>query len=163
MLAGSDAGRRTVRQLEIGDIERMAAIDRAHVGHSRRRFFEKRMAAARLSPCDFIQIGVVWGGFLCGFAVAHILRGEFGEEQAVAVLDAIAVEPDSQECGVGQCLMQELATIMQRMGIRSLQSQVAWEAQNLLRFFSALGFELAPRLALERTVADRLDEASEEV
>jgi L-amino acid N-acyltransferase YncA len=163
MLAGSDAGRRTVRQLEMSDLERMAAIDRAHVGRSRRHFFEKRMAAARLSPHDFIQIGVVWGGSLCGFAVARILRGEFGQEHVVAVLDAIAVEPDSQECGVGQCLMQEFATIMQRMRIRSLHSQVAWKDQSLLRFFSASGFELAPRLALERTVGERLDEVSEEI
>lgn len=163
MLASPDAAKRTARRLSMDDLERVIAIDRTHVGHSRRHFFEKRMQVATLNPNDFIQIGVMWGGALCGFAIARILRGDFGREQAVAVLDAVGVEPDSQECGVGRCLMQELACAMRRMGVDSLQSQAAWRDQNLLRFFHASGFEIAPRLALERTVAERLDEPSEEI
>jgi hypothetical protein len=163
MPAGPDGAKRVARQLSIDDLERLTAIDRAHVGHSRRHFFEKRLAAADRNPPDFIQVGVMWGGSLCGFAIAHILRGEFGHENAIAVLDAVGVEPGSQECGVGQCLMQELTAAMGRMGVRSLHSQVSWKDQDLLRFFHASGFELAPRLALERPVSERLDEVSEEV
>jgi len=163
MLAGPDAAKRMARQLDFDDLERVIAIDGANVGRSRRRFFEKRMAAARHDPHDFIQIGVMWGGVLCGFAIAHILRGEFGREHAVAVLDALGVEPGSQECGVGQCLMQELARAARSMGVRTLHSQVSWDDQDLLPFFHASGFELAPRLILERPVAVRLDEPSEEI
>lgn len=163
MIAGPNAAKRTARRLDIDDLERVIAIDCAHVGRSRRRFFEKWMAAARLNPDDFIQIGVMWGGTLCGFAVAHILRGEFGREHAVAVLDAVGVEPDSQESGVGQCLMQELTRTARSMGVRTLHSQASWDDQDLLPFFHASGFELAPRLVLERPVAVRLDEPSEEI
>lgn len=163
MLPSPDVATRTVRRLDPADLERVIAIDAAHVGHSRRRFFEKRMAAARLSPDDFIQIGVVWGGSLCGFAIARIHRGEFGHEHVVAALDAVGVEPDSQECGIGQCLMQELTRTAHDMGVRALHSQVSWKNQDLLRFLHASGFELAPRLTLERSVAARLDEPSEEI
>jgi L-amino acid N-acyltransferase YncA len=162
MLAGPDTAARTARLLSVDDLEQIIAIDRAHTGHSRRHFFEKRIATATLHPHDFIQIGVVWGGSLCGFAIARVLRGEFGREYAVAVLDALGVEPESQECGVGEALMQELIRILRSLGVRSLQSQVRWANHDLLRFFDASGFALAPRLALERPVAERLDESSEE-
>lgn len=162
MLAGPEAGRRTTRPLCLDDLEAMVAIDRAHTGQARRHFYAKRMAAAARHPEDFAQLGVVRGGALCGFAIACILRGEFGREQAVAVLDAIGVEPQSQECGVGRYLMQELATILRGMGVRTLHSQVGWKDQHLLRFLHAFGFEIAPRLALERSVRQPLREAEEE-
>ena len=162
MLAGSDAARRTMRPLSRDDLEAVIAIDRAHTGHARRPFFIKRMAAAARHPDDFIQIGVMWGGALCGFAIARILRGEFGAEEAVAVLDAVGVEPQSQECGVGRSLMHDLAGSLRAMGVHALHSQADWKDQDLLRFLHASGFAIAPRLALERAVGDPLGEAVEE-
>jgi N-acetylglutamate synthase-like GNAT family acetyltransferase len=120
------------------------------------------MAAAAQHMDDFIQVGVIWGGALCGFAIARILRGEFGREQAVAVLDAVGVEPQSQECGVGRCLMQELAGALRAMDVRALHSQAEWKDQHLLQFLHASGFEIASRLALERSVREPLAEPAEE-
>jgi L-amino acid N-acyltransferase YncA len=139
------------------------AIDRAHSGHSRRRFFEKRFAAAAVQPDDYIHIGAVRGGSLRGFAIARILRGEFGHRHAVAVLDALGVEPESRERGIGQALMEELAAIMRRSEVHVLQSQTGWTNHDLLRFFHACGFALAPRLILERSVTELLEETGEEV
>jgi ribosomal protein S18 acetylase RimI-like enzyme len=154
---------RAARPLGDDDIERVVAIDRAHAGRSRRHFFAKRFAAAKAHPDDFIHVGVSRGGALRGFATARIHRGEFGGSEAVAVLDAIGVAVENQDIGVGQALMQELADAMRRMGVGRLQTQVDWRSHDLLRFFDAAAFELAPRLALERSVAEPLAEASEEV
>jgi GNAT superfamily N-acetyltransferase len=162
MLAGPDAARRATRPLGPDDLEAVIAIDLAYTGHARRPFFAKRMAVAARHPDDFIQLGVMWGGALCGFAIARLLRGEFGREQAVAVLDAIGVEPQSQECGVGRCLMQELAAGLRTIGVRALHSQADWKDQHLLHFLHASGFEIAPRLALERSVREPLAEPAEE-
>lgn len=162
MSASPDTAKRTARPLGIDDLEAVIAIDRAHTGQARRHFFAKRMAAAAQHPDDLVQLGVAWGGALCGFAIARILRGEFGREQAVAVLDAIGVEPQSQECGVGRCLMLELAGALRAMGVRALHSQADWKDQHLLRFLHASGFEIAPRLALERSVREPLGEPAEE-
>jgi predicted N-acetyltransferase YhbS len=162
MPAGPDTARRTARPLSLDDLEAVIAIDRAHSGHARRHFFAKRMAAAARHADDFVQVGVMWGGALCGFAIARILRGEFGREEAVAVLDAIAVEPQSQECGVGRSLVQGLAATLRGMGVREVHSQVDWKDQNLLRFLHASGFAIAPRLALERSVREPLGEPAEE-
>jgi GNAT superfamily N-acetyltransferase len=152
-----------VRSLDSNDVERVIAIDRAHTGRTRRNFFEKRFAAAKLKPDDFIHIGVMRGGALRGFAIARILRGEFGREHVVTALDAVGVELEGQERGVGQALMAELTTMMRRAGAHALQTQADWTNHNLLRFFAAVGLKLSPRLALERSVSKVLDEKSEEI
>ena len=163
MPAGPAAVARRTRLLSGDDIERVIAIDRAHTGRTRRHFFEKRFAAAKVRPEEFIQLGVDRGGVLRGFAIARILRGEFGHERAVAVLDALGVEPQSEERGVGRALMEELIALADGMEVGFLQSQADWTNTYLLRFFAASGFALAPRLALERPVAAPLDEAIEDL
>ena len=161
MVAVPLVANRHTRPLRADDIERVIAIDRAYSGHSRRRFFEKRFAA--VEPEDFVHVGVVQDGVLRGYAIARVLRGEFGHKQTVAVLDAIGVDAGSRERGVGQALMAELNGMMSRRNIQALQSQAEWTNQDLMRFFAAAGFQLAPRLTLQRPVAALLDEPSEQV
>lgn len=163
MVAAPLATGHDTRPLRADDIERVIAIDRAYSGHFRRRFFEKRFAAANAQPEDFIHVGVVRDGVLRGYAIARVLRGEFGHKQAIAVLDAIGVDAESRERGVGQALMAELNAVMSRRNVRALQSQAEWTNSDLMRFFAAAGFQLAPRLTLQRSVAALLDETSEQV
>jgi L-amino acid N-acyltransferase YncA len=152
----------SVRPLRPADLERVIAIDSGHVGEPRRRFFEKRLAHAKQHPEDYVHVGVVRNGALVGFAFARILRGEFGREQAIATLDAVSVEHDSRERGVGHSLMASLTEIMRQKGVHSLQSQADWTNHALLRFFETSGFGLAPRLVLERSVLTPLAESIEE-
>jgi len=151
------------RALNANDLERVIAIDRVHAGGSRSRFFEKRFAAAAAHPDDFIHVGVMRGGALRGFAFARLLRGEFGRENVTAVLDVIGVEPVSRETGVGRSLLQELVARLRAVGARTLHSQAEWSDPELTHFFAATGFKLAPRVALERSLAAPLVEQSEEV
>jgi GNAT superfamily N-acetyltransferase len=150
------------RALGAGDIEQVIAIDRADGGHSRRRFFEKRFAAAAAHPDDFVHVGVMRGGALRGFAFARLLRGEFGRENVTAVLDVIGVEAPSRNSGIGRSLLQELVARLRAVGARTLHSQAEWSDPELTRFFAATGFRLAPRVALERSLATPLVERSEE-
>jgi predicted N-acetyltransferase YhbS len=163
MSTSSMAIDQNLRPLQPDDAEKIIAIDRAHSGHSRRSFFEKRLAAANAHPNDFIHIGVTRNDALYGFAMARILRGEFGREYSIAVLDGLGVETENRERGVGKALMDGLTQDMRRMGVQSLQSQAVWTNDGLLRFFAAAGFELAPRHALERLVVAPLNEVQEDV
>jgi ribosomal protein S18 acetylase RimI-like enzyme len=152
----------SVRPLRPTDLERVIAIDSANVGEPRRRFFEKRLAHVQQHPEDIVHVGVVRKDTLVGFAFARIQRGEFGRAQAIATLDAVGVEQDSREHGVGHALMDGLSKVMRQKGVQSLQSQADWTNHGLLRFFESSGFKLAPRLVLERSVltplAERLDD-----
>lgn len=151
-----------VRPLRSNDLERVIAIDLAHVGEPRRRFFEKRLAHAEQHREDFVHVGVARDGVLVGFAFARILRGEFGREQAMATLDAFGVERSSQDRGVGRALMNGVTEVLRRKGVQSVQSQADWTNHVLLRFFDASGFGLAPRLILERSVLTPLAEPAED-
>jgi ribosomal protein S18 acetylase RimI-like enzyme len=154
---------RGARALSANDLDRVVAIDRAHTGHARWRFFEKRFAAAQAKPDDFVHIGVMRGGSLRGYLMVHLQRGEFGREDVIAVLDAVGVEPETQERGVGQSLIEEMVEILGSLGVRSLHSQGNWTSNSLLRFFEASAFNLSPRVILERPVSDGLVETVEEV
>jgi GNAT superfamily N-acetyltransferase len=158
-LASTDTSLRT---LDAGDLERVIAIDRTPGGRTRRRFFEKRLAAAAAHPEDFLHVGMTRGGALRGFAFARLLRGEFGREHVTAVLDVIGVEPASRGTGVGRGLLHELVARLRAAGARTLHSQTEWSDPELTRFFAASGFNLAPRVALERSLATPLVEQGQE-
>ncbi len=151
-----------IRALDAADLEAVVAIDRAHAGHARRRFFEKHFAAAAAHPDDFVQIGAIQDGSLRGFVFARLLRGEFGRDDLVAVIDALGVEPDREARGLGRALMDRLVEMARQKGVRSLHSQADWTDHRLLRFFDVCGFHMAPRIVLDRAVADPLIEAVEE-
>lgn len=152
-----NAAEPALRPLGAGDLERVVDIDRRLVGHSRRGFFDKRLAAAEADPASFIALAVEQDGTLVGFAIARLQAGEFGEEHPVAILDAIGVDPDRQGRGLGRMLMSGLEDGMRRLGLGEIRTQADWTYQPLIRFFAAAGFSPAPRLALERPATGGLD------
>jgi len=135
--------------LGTGDLDRLAALDKETGGVSRRGFIEKRLAAQERHPDAFLSIGAVDGAALAGFTFCHIIEGEFGGTEPVAVLDAIGVSPGSQGRGIGSALMGELTRRVRERGCRELRTQARWDQRGLLDFFSRTGFSLAPRLVLE--------------
>jgi L-amino acid N-acyltransferase YncA len=151
------------RALRGGDLARMVEIDHGYTNQRRRRFFEKRLEAASAYPDDFIHVGLDQAGKLVAFAFARVLQGEFGRTHSVAVLDIVGVAREQQEHGYGHALMQGLRDRMREKDVRTLHSQADWTNSGLLRFFRSAGFELAPRLVLERAVNEPLAETVEEV
>jgi predicted N-acetyltransferase YhbS len=149
------------RALRADDLERASAIDTANVGRSRRNFLAKRLRAAEQSPEDFVHLAADADGALAGFVMARVLRGEFGRDEPVAVLDVINVDRTRAERGIGQRLLAALATRLQQRGVRQLYSESDWTNHTLLRFFAASGFGLARRVILERAVAEPLAEPPE--
>jgi len=152
----------STRPITVDDLEEVIALDKVNTGQGRRHFFEKRFAAAKKRPNDFVHIGVTDGGALRGFAIARILRGEFGQKDAIAVVDALGVAPESREHGLGHRLVDGLVESARTQGAQSVQSLVDWKNPDLLRFFNTAHFQLAPRLALECAMTDLRVEADEE-
>lgn len=163
MAAGKRSPQAAVRPLGAADLERVIAIDETHSGRSRRHFFAKRFRAAEQSADDFIHLGVDADGALAGFVLARVLRGEFGHDQPVAVLDVIDVERAQQERGCGRRLLEGLAARLRERGVTRLHTEAEWTNHDLLKFFAASGFELARRVILERPVSEPLVEPVESV
>jgi len=142
-----------IRPLTDEDLDTVIEIDGRHAGRPRRRFFEKRFAAAGDRKHDFIHLGMVSGDTLVGFALIRVQRGEFGGDVPVASLDVIGVEPAQTGRGYGRSLLQGIASALSDAGIDILRSQAEWKNSDLLQFFETAGFALAPRLILERSTA----------
>lgn len=149
------------RPLRVDELERVIAVDAANVGRSRRHFLAKRFGAVEQSPEDYIHLGVDAGGQLGGYVLARVLRGEFGRDEPIGVLDVINVDRALAARGYGQRLLAALAAQLRARGVTRLYSEAEWTNHTLLRFFAASGFELARRVILERAVAEPLAEPVE--
>ncbi len=143
----------TTRPLTKSDFDRVVDIDAKITGRQRPGFFQKRLDAALAEPKHFIYLGCEYNGELQGFLMARLLEGEYGVNEPVAVLDVIDVDPALRGKGLGRALMQAFDTILEHKQIAETQSQADWRNQDILRFFSEAGFELAPRYILEREVS----------
>ncbi|MCF8473684.1 MAG: GNAT family N-acetyltransferase [Emcibacter sp.] len=139
-----------LRPLIATDLEQVILIDEGNTGRSRKNFFEKRVAAALKDPKEYVYIAYVNGGNVQGYLLARLQHGEFGIDKVIAVVDDIGVSKEAQGKGIGRVLMQELTTIVQKKGIQEIRSQADWSDQNILHYFSATGFDLAPRYIYER-------------
>lgn len=146
----SAASQSRLRALRAGDLDRVIEVDRRITGRSRRGFFEKRLKASQADPDGFIVMATEESGTLNGFAIARFQDGEFGEEDPVAILDTLGVDPGSQRQGVGRLLMEGIERVMRKRGVHELRTQVEWSDQALLRFFASVGFSVAPHQVLER-------------
>jgi len=140
------------RPLTRDDFEQVVSIDARLSGRRRPGFYEKRLKAALAEPGYFIYTGCELGGQLKGFLFARLLEGEYGATERVAALDAIGVDPDAQDRGLGRALFQDFEGLLRHKQVREIQSQADWRHQSMLRFFSNAGFRLAPRHVLEREV-----------
>ena len=151
---GAKGGGLKVRPLAPGDLEAIVAIDRAVAGRSRRAFYERRLAHLAREPGAFVALGAELDGRLAGFAFARLYEGEFGGVAPEASLDAIGVDAKAGHRGVGRELVEGMAAAMRIHGIKEIWTQADWTATDLTGFFAHMGFAMAPRLVLERAVAD---------
>ena len=135
-------------------LDTVVALDKATNGSQRRDFFTKRFEAQEKHPQAFISIGATKEGKMVGFVFCHMLQGEFGSNDLTAVLDAVAVEPDSQSHGIGHELMKHLIDEIRYRGGKDLRTQAGWDQPGVIDFFSNIGFSMAPRLILERSTRD---------
>jgi GNAT superfamily N-acetyltransferase len=149
-----------LRALRPADLDAVVEIDRRITGRSRRVFFERRLKAALADPAGFIAVAVDSDDACTGFAIARLQNGEFGDDRRVAVLDVIGVDPGQQGAGVGTLLLEGTTARMRKHDVHELRTQVDWRDQDLIRFFAAIGFGLAPRQVLERAVARELGNIS---
>ncbi|MGO9483780.1 MAG: GNAT family N-acetyltransferase [Rhodomicrobium sp.] len=143
----------SVRPLTPADFERIVEIDRELSGFSRRGFFEKRLRSAETYPKAFVPLGYEEDGALEGFVMAHMLDGEFGGSEPAGILDAIGTTPRVRGHGGARALLGRLIEKLKRRGAKELRTQLHWREQPLIQFFAAAGFELSPRVVLDRTCA----------
>jgi ribosomal protein S18 acetylase RimI-like enzyme len=141
---------KNLRSLAAADLDRVIEIDAQYTHRSRRGFFEKRLASTLKAPQKYIFVGHQGAAGLDGYFLAHLLDGEFGKAMPVAVLDAIAVDSQARRHGIGRLLLGGAETVLRDKGVPEIKSEVDWRNTMMVQFLAATGFELAPRVILER-------------
>lgn len=147
------------RALQPEDLDAVIEIDRRITGRGRRGFFEKRLKAAQSGTENFIAMATEdeADGALTGYAIARIQAGEFGDDNLMATLDIIGVDPTSQHSGLGSQLIDGVTQTMAKLGIKELQTQASWSDAAVIPFFAANGFTLTSRVVLERPATRMAD------
>ncbi len=138
-----------IRRLRPSDLGGAVDIDSALMGRSRRGYFERRLALALHDPQAHMQFGAEHDDRLVGYLLARVLTGEFGVDRTIVLLEALGVEPAHKGHGAGRHLLEALEGEMRKRGITELRSQARWTNHDLLQFFDAAGFQLAPRQVVE--------------
>lgn len=138
-----------VRRLNRNDLNRVVALDAQVGGRERRGYFEHKLKENLLDTSVQVSLGAEVDGILVGFLLARVWTGEFGLSDPVAVLDTIGVQPSFQHQGVGDALLDQLATNLHGLNVSTLRTEVAWDQFELLRFFHRHGFRPAARVCLD--------------
>lgn len=138
-----------VRGLRPRDLEAVVALDARITGRRREEYFRVKLDQALKETGVMISLAAETEGAFAGFLLARVFYGEFGELEASAVLDTIGVHPAFRGRGVGRALLAQLRTNLLGLGIRSLRTEVSWDAQELMAFFRHEGFRPADRLCID--------------
>ncbi len=140
----------SIRSLYPEDLDQVSGIESSLAGKQRREFMEKRLAVASVVPDSFITCAALHGERLTGYGFARILEGEFGEKSVMAVLDTIGVDPDYQGKGIGMMILSGIERRMMNKNISTIQTEVSWPNNSLVKFFASNGFVLASGQIIER-------------
>ncbi|MBF0334371.1 MAG: GNAT family N-acetyltransferase [Alphaproteobacteria bacterium] len=138
-----------VRPAEGADLDAIIALDAAITGHSRRGFYTKRFAAAASRPQGFPTLVAVIDGAIRGFVSAHVIDGEFGGTAPAGVIDAIGISPEARGGKLARRLLEALEERFREAQVAEIQSEADWGERDLVQFFGACGFSLAPVVVLE--------------
>lgn len=152
-----------VRNLRATDLERVVALDAKLVGRRRDEYFRVKLDIALKETGVQISLAAELDDLFVGFLIARVFYGEFGLTEPAAVLEVLDVHPDFRGRGVGHALLRQLVTNLVGLGVRSVQTEVAWNDQGMLAFFQREGFQPAPRLCLDLDCAGHQRRAEQAV
>ena len=139
----------TVRNLRPEDLEAVIRTDAKLTGRRRVEFFKLKLQQNLVESGIKISLAAELDGAFCGFVLARVYYGEFGTMEPTAVLDTIGVHSDFRGQGVGAAMLRQLCLNLRGLGVSRLQTEVAWENQELLHFFQREGFDPAQRFCLD--------------
>lgn len=144
------------------DLDRVSGIEQRITGHSRRGFLDKRLALAASSPGDFLSCVATDGEFPVGYGFARLAGGDPGTEDRFAVLDILGVDPAFQGTGIGRRLIDGIESQLRSRGFGTLKTEVVWTNHEMVRFFSSVGFLVAPSRIYGRGTSRMDDEAQDD-
>ncbi len=138
-----------VRTLRADDLAPIVKVDAHAMGRPREEFYRAKLKASLEEGRLHTSVVAEMDGHVVGFLLSRVYYGEFGQAEAIAVIDSMGVDPGYRRQQVGQAMMRQLVMNLRALDVEKIQTQVDWEQFDLLRFLSSHGFEPAQRFCLE--------------
>jgi predicted N-acetyltransferase YhbS len=139
--------------LKADDLAGMVRIDQRLTGRNRSLYLGHALDEALIDSSVRVSLAARADGALAGFVMARVDMGDFGRPSPVAVIDTIGVDPLRASQGFGRALLSQLLFNLGALGVERIETVVAPDAYDLLRFFLRAGLRPSERLAFAKHLA----------
>ena len=129
-----------IRTMAEGDLGAVIDTDALTVGHHREAYFKEKFQACVRDPGLNTSLVAVRDGLVVGYLFGRIFHGEFGMPFQRAVLDTIGINPRLSGHHIASALVSQYRRNMQALRVEAIDTLVAWDRFDLLRFFQSVGF-----------------------
>ena len=143
-----------IRLMNPDDFDAVVKIDRKVRTAPRPEYYQMKFEKLVQSK-DNLPISLVAeteNGTVAGFIMGELYIGQYGISQEKATLDTIVVDPDYQNKGVGEQLINEFIKHLKRLGVENINTLVDWNDYRLIHFFSANQFSPSRIINLVRHI-----------
>jgi ribosomal protein S18 acetylase RimI-like enzyme len=143
-----------IRLMQSEDFDAVVGIDEKVLKTPRPEYYDMKFEKLFKSR-DYLPASLVaedQNGTVVGFVMGEIYRGEYGIFQEEATLDTIGIDPSCQHQGIGKQLLNEFINHLKKLGVKKINTLVAWNDSKLIHFFSANHFSPSKTINLERSL-----------
>ncbi len=140
---------RSITEVDIPDVVR---IEREITGSPQVRTLEAILRHYIHHGDPDLLLAADADGKLVGLLIGEIRPWEFGEDEEVAWVKVVGVDPKHQGQGIGKQLGEAFVEKLRAKGIERIRTLVPWDSGDLITYFKALGFDRSHFVALERSV-----------
>jgi ribosomal protein S18 acetylase RimI-like enzyme len=143
-----------IRLMKAEDFDAVVGIDEKVLNASRPQYYELKFEKLFRSN-DYLPTSLVAekeDGTVVGFVMGELYMGEYGIFQQEATIDTIGVDPDYQNKGIGEQLINEFMDHLRHIGVKKVNTLVDWNDSKLIQFFSANQFSPSKTINLERSL-----------
>ncbi|MEW5910619.1 MAG: GNAT family N-acetyltransferase [Thermodesulfobacteriota bacterium] len=143
-----------IRLMKAEDFDAVVGIDNKVLMTSRPEYYEMKFEKLFKSK-DYLPVSLVAeeeDGTVVGFVMGELYMGQYGIFQEEATLDTIGVDPAFQHKGIGEQLINEFVDHLKKVGVRKINTLVAWNDPKLIHFFSTNKFIPSKTINLERNL-----------
>lgn len=139
-----------MRVMKRDDLDAVVAIDARVSKQERREYYQRKIESVVSNPHNInTSLVAELDGKIVGFIMGDVYFGEFGIPETSATIDTIGVDPDHQNRGVANDLIDQFLTNMKAVGVRKVYTLVNWDDFALEKFFSSHKFQPSKRINLE--------------
>ena len=144
-----------IRLMKPDDFDAVVGIDEKVLKASRPEYyemkFEKLFNSKDYLPTSLVAEGE--DGTLAGFIMGELYMGEYGIFKEEATLDTIGVDPDYQQKGIGEQLINEFLEHLRALGVQKINTLVDRNDSKLMHFFNTNQFSPSKTIiSLERSL-----------